>query len=200
MLAVFALVLSPWVIRNQRTFDRFEPSITMSGRNLFTGTYPASRGGSTLTDAQQPADIVAALPGLDEFQIDSVYNVAAARNLREHPAEQVPLALSKLVRCWFQVVEPGMFRPTFRSLMLNAPLLAAGLWGWRRLRSRRAPHLWLPVLVVAYAVLFQVLTIASVRYNLFAWPFMFMGVAVTVLGAWDAVTRRRAARAVPSRS
>jgi hypothetical protein len=54
--------------------------------------------------------------------------------------------------------------------------------------------------VVAYAVLFQVLTIASVRYNLFAWPFMFMGVAVTVLGAWDAVTRRRAARAVPSRS
>jgi 4-amino-4-deoxy-L-arabinose transferase-like glycosyltransferase len=181
LLAGSALVVLPWAVRNQRTFGHFEPSITMSGRNLFTGTYPPSGGSAALTDAQQPPELVASLTGLDEFQIDSVYTAAAVENLKRYPFEQVPLAAEKLARAWFQVPAPNRFTPSPRSLLLNGPLLVAGLLGCIALRSRR--HGWVPAFVIVYSTLFQVLTIAGVRYSMFAWPFVFMGVGAAVLAA-----------------
>lgn len=197
LIVGFALAVLPWPIRNQMTFGHFEPSITMSGRNLFTGTYPPSGGSAALTDAQQPPELVASLTGLDEFQIDSVYTAAAVGNLRDHPSEQVSLAAKKLVRAWFQVPPTSQFIPSPRSFLLNGPPLTAGLVGLWMLR-RRSRHAWVPAFVVAYSTIFQVLTIASLRYSLFAWPFVFMGAGVACVAAARAVRRGGAGATRPT--
>lgn len=194
----FALAVLPWPLRNQMTFGHFEPSITMSGRNLFTGTYPPSGGSAALTDAQQPPELVASLTGLDEFQIDSVYTAAAIVNLRDHPLEQGPLAAEKLVRAWFQVPPSSRFTPSPRSLLLNGPPLVAGLVGCVVMLRRRLRYAWVPMFVVVYSTLFQVLTIASLRYSLFVWPFVFMGVGVAVVAAAGMLRRGRSETARPA--
>ncbi|HYM80744.1 MAG TPA: glycosyltransferase family 39 protein [Candidatus Limnocylindria bacterium] len=197
LLAASALVVTPWVVRNHLVFGHFQPTATSSGRNLYTGTYPPGRGRGNLLDSEQPASILAALPGRDEFGVDSVYAAAAVRNLREYPMQQIPLAASKLVRCWFQVSDRDMFRPTPRSLMMNGPLLALGVIGWYGLWKRRAPHPWVPVFMVAYSMFVHVTSIATVRYNLMSWPFVFMGVGVAVMAMAGASERFRLNRSPP---
>lgn len=180
----FGLAVAPWVVRNELVFGRFEPSFASSGHNLFMGTYPPTLGRPLIPNEERPVEIMAEIEGRDEFGVDSLYRAAARRNLREHPLEQIPLAASKVVRSWFNVPDGHMFLPTVRSLIVNGPLLLLGMLGCYGLWRRGAPHAWVPVFIILYSTLAHAATIASVRFNLFAWVFVFMGVGEWIGERW----------------
>ncbi len=83
-LLTFALVLTPWTIRNYNTFDRFIPISTNLGDGLCMSRYPDSNGGFAWATHEYCAD-----KNLPEEERNPANTRAAIRFVLDHPGEEL---------------------------------------------------------------------------------------------------------------
>jgi len=83
-LLTFALVLTPWTIRNEVRFDRFIPISTNLGDGLCMSRYIGSDGGFAWANHQWCAD-----PNLPEAERNPANTKAAIHFVLDHPGEEL---------------------------------------------------------------------------------------------------------------
>lgn len=151
--AVFFLCLSPWLLRNYRTFGRFVFIRDDFGEQFRLGNGPYADG--MLMAYLQPNLNVTELKrfqSLGELEYARVRKQEAVAFIRENPARFVIISCKRFVYYWSGVLKPGdsiavgMLR---NSLFLASSVLA--LWGLGRAVRKRVPGAWLfALLVLAY--------------------------------------------------
>jgi hypothetical protein len=146
-LAAAALVLAPWVVRNERVFDRFIPTRIGIGQNLWEGLGEVHNDfGAVLDDRVTAAQVrredpslVYGTPAYDDHLRDK-----GTKAIREHPGHYAEVVARRAVvttidqhsLSWPQgVIEPLLF------LAAAATLLAT----WVRFRPEHAFLLAIPV-------------------------------------------------------
>jgi hypothetical protein len=211
VLAVAVLVLTPWAIRNQTTFHRFEPLTTGAGYAL-AGAYDHEAQASKRFPAmwQAPfADIAAALkqhPHASEAQISGSLITMSLHYIGHHPVSLLKTSYWSTLRLlnltgpwfedWFAPYEgyPIWLAALSAWVFYVAAIIGLAALAWRPARhaARRAPAaLWAcPILMFLSCVPFA----GSTRYRSPADPFLLLLVAV-LLGA---VIERRRREAVAS--
>ncbi len=97
LVALAALVVAPWTMRNYQKLHAFVPVSTNGGITLLTGNNDSARGGFTPEDRA-----VRALDagGLDELAYDAEAKRLGAEWIKDNPARFLALMPLKLVRLW----------------------------------------------------------------------------------------------------
>jgi 4-amino-4-deoxy-L-arabinose transferase-like glycosyltransferase len=207
ILAVVALVLTPWAIRNQTTFHRFEPLTTGTGYAL-AGAYDHEAQASRRFPAMWQApfrDIAAALhanPRANEAQISSSLITMSLHYIEHNPVSLAKTAywstlrLLNLTGPWFEKwFAPYEGYPQWLAVLSVyafwlAGLIAIAALAWRparRMAGRAPAAFWAcPILMFVSCVPFA----GSTRYRSPADPFLLIVVAVLLGTLWQ---RRRAA-------
>jgi 4-amino-4-deoxy-L-arabinose transferase-like glycosyltransferase len=148
--AVFFLCLSPWLLRNYRTFGRFVFIRDDFGLQLRLGNGPYADG--VLMAYLQPNLNVTELgrfKSLGELEYSKVRKQEALTFIRENPGRFALISLKRFVYYWAGVWKPGdtLLTSTLRnSLFLASSVLA--LWGLGRAVRKKLPGAWLFVLLV----------------------------------------------------
>ena len=184
------LVLSPWIVRNERVFHRFWPGTSMNGYNLFRNSYqikdhqPVHYVGPN--EAQQVMnDMMARRTDLrgdeNEAEMDRVYMEEARSALAANPVGYVKLSLYRFIPLWTNWGVPEQYdRPItlFDHAMLweQVVLLVFLLIGWWHTRDRST--LWL--LTIALQVMAYMAVVGQIRYLL---PVMPLVIGLAVVGA-----------------
>jgi hypothetical protein len=155
-----AVVLLPWVARNQAVHGRFVLTAAHGGVTFWTGNNALARGEGDLAANPEMKRARNALearhPGLTAQEMDGVYYREALAFIRAHPLDWLALEAKKL----FYTIAP--IGPSY---LLHSPRYRLGSWipygllipfaigGLIRL-GRRASVLW-PVLLLAASVVFM---------------------------------------------
>lgn len=193
MLAAFAVVLTPWVVRNWYVSGgHVVVTTSRAGASLYEALNPKADGGPMLevvNEVPRPA-------GLDEVERDQQLRRLAVAFALEHPGRTAWLALVKLGRTWNPVPNAREFRSPLLCVAVAVPyvavmlLAAVGLVGaWRR--GDVALILLLPV--VYHAILHMVF-VGSLRYRAVVMPLVVVLAARGLCAAW--VGRAAASRGV----
>ncbi len=194
------LVLSPWIIRNERVFHRFWPGTSMNGYNLFRNSYQIMEHEPVHYVGPNEAQVVmnemmARRTDLrgdeDEGEMDRVYMEEGRKALAANPLGYVKLSLYRFIPLWTNWGVPKEYgRPItlFDHAMLweQLVLLVFMIVGWWNTRERST--LWL--LTIALQVMAYMAVVAQVRYLL---PVMPLVIGLGVTGA----LRFLPSRAVP---
>ena len=98
IIAVAALVVAPWTIRNHTAMGAWIPVSTNSGITLLTGNNDNARGGFTPDDAA--VKTLDARTDLDEMQYDAEASRLGKAWITAHPTQFLKLMPMKLVRLW----------------------------------------------------------------------------------------------------
>lgn len=98
IIAVAALVVAPWTIRNHEVMGAWIPVSTNGGITLLTGNNDSARGGFTPEDPVVKA--LDARSGLTEMEYDAEASRLGKEWIKAHPAEFLKLMPMKLVRLW----------------------------------------------------------------------------------------------------
>ncbi len=164
-VAVFALLLTPWVIRNYQVHNIFMAG-KPSGHVLWEGNNPWNpEGGVAQGHWEYMKDLP---PGLSFLEQDSWERDQAVAYIKEEPMRFLRTAGHKFLRFWnLQPNDPGYATGIYKwvSLLSFGPilLLALGsLWVLRD-RWRQTGILWL---FFAYYTAIHMVTIGSIRYRL----------------------------------
>jgi 4-amino-4-deoxy-L-arabinose transferase-like glycosyltransferase len=191
-LVAFALVLTPWTIRNWSAFDRPVLVATESGQTIAGANCEAAYHGRNLGSWQVSC---VRLRGDRNEAVDN--NQAGRKGIqyaRDH-LERVPLvAAARVTRTWGlfwpgQVPEGRAKWVTYAGVAVYVLLLPLAVFGLVTLRRRRVP-IWAvatPLVVVTAASL---LTYGSVRFRHTAELVLVVLAAVAI----DALLRRRSDR------
>lgn len=148
--AVFFLCLSPWLLRNYRTFGRLVFIRDDFGEQLRLGNGPYADG--MLMAYLQPNLNVTELKrfqSMGELEYARVRKQEALAFVRENPARFAVISLKRFIYYWAGVLKPGdsvgvgMLR---NSLFLASSVLA--LWGLGRAVRKKVPGAWLFALLV----------------------------------------------------
>ena len=132
LVALAALVVAPWTIRNHRELGAWVPVSTNGGITLLTGNNDSARGGFTPDDA-----VVKELDsrtGLNELAYDAEAKRLGMAWIKAHPARFVALMPMKLVRLWAPdgegqwAYETGS--PAYKAAPLAFTLLRAANQAW----------------------------------------------------------------------
>ena len=182
---VFALTLSPWVIRNEAVFHRFIPAAQSSGYNLWKGYNPWTNGSGNFSEtyppsatrAQQIRDSVAPGP-MFETRTQAAFSAEFRHDLAQAGLPRlVQLAVTKFALLWgFDWTDTEITgRITYRLPWLIANGLAL-VGGVALYRSRKAD----PYALAVMAGLVGLMTAAFVatdvhsRYRMQIEPFLFV--------------------------
>ncbi len=175
------LVLFPTIYRNYQLFGTFVPVRTGSGASLLESLGPWADGGPGMEKIEYPP----VADDANEVQRDAVYRDAALSWMREHPAESLQLAWTKLIRTWSITMnapgyQSGLYAVICWLSVFPIFVLAAvgALYQWRRW--------WLMAFLLApaaYFTLVHMVFVGSVRYRLPAMPLIFI-LAATALDRW----------------
>jgi 4-amino-4-deoxy-L-arabinose transferase-like glycosyltransferase len=183
MLASWAVVMLPWVVRNVRVFDRLVVVRTGGGASLLEAFGPWADGGPGMQRVQFPP----VAPDADEVDRDRVYRAAAFQWIRQNPAAAVSLSLRKALRTWSPLLHAPDHTSAFYqaiSVMTVVPIyFLAALGAWRQRRHRRLVALLL--VPAAYFTLVHMVFVGSVRYRLPA-----VAAMICLAGAVFATRRR----------
>ena len=98
IIAVAALVVAPWTIRNHTAMGAWIPVSTNGGITLLTGNNDTARGGFTPEDAVVKA--LDARTDLNEMQYDAEASRLGKEWIKAHPAQFLKLMPMKLARLW----------------------------------------------------------------------------------------------------
>jgi hypothetical protein len=98
IIAVAALVVAPWTIRNHSAMGAWIPVSTNSGITLLTGNNDTARGGFTPEDPV--VKMLDARTDLDEMQYDAEASRLGKEWIKAHPAQFLKLMPMKLMRLW----------------------------------------------------------------------------------------------------
>ena len=149
IIAVAALVVAPWTMRNHAVMGAWIPVSTNGGITLLTGNNDSARGGFTPDDAAVQA--LDARPGLNEMEYDAEASRLGKEWIAAHPAQFLKLMPLKLLRLWGPDGEGQWAYET------GSPAWKAAPWAFTLLRA--ANQLW----YVALLGLFGVAAVLMVR-------------------------------------
>jgi 4-amino-4-deoxy-L-arabinose transferase-like glycosyltransferase len=157
------LVMSPWWVRNARTYGRFVATSVWFGASLFDGLNPNATGASDMKFREQPDIRV-----MGEVEQDKVLTERALEFVRENPSRCLELAAIKLGRYfspwpnaeevrsrWLAVASAAIVFPVYC-------LIIAGVWN-RRWDVRAVVLLAGPLI---YFCLVHLVFVSSIRYRI----------------------------------
>ena len=142
IIAVAAMVVAPWTIRNHSAMGAWIPVSTNGGITLLTGNNDSARGGFTPDDA--PVKALDARKGLSEMEHDAEASRLGKEWIKAHPAEFLKLMPMKLFRLWGPDGEGQWAYETDSAGYRAAP------WAFTLLRA--ANQLWYFALLGLFAV------------------------------------------------
>ncbi|MFC0205136.1 ArnT family glycosyltransferase [Novosphingobium soli] len=206
VLAIAALTVLPWSIRNQAQLGHWVAVSTNGGYTLLTGNHDTATG-----DYTPDAPVVEALmarPGLDEVARDAEARRLGLAWIRDHPGRFLALAPKKLMRLWlpdgeaewaYQGGAPGYdrFAPAYRAVrLLNQAFYGALMLGFAVAfpamiaRRRRDGQRWIGWWLLPYGIALYPTLICLVfsgqsrfHYPVMPWVCMTAGwLLVTLLG------------------
>jgi 4-amino-4-deoxy-L-arabinose transferase-like glycosyltransferase len=189
----FAVVLAPWVARNQRAFDAFVPGGTLTGYNLYRHNHIVE-GDDYLRYVQgEEGDravhaLVARRTDLrgdeNEAEMDRVYREEASAIVRAHPGRYAALAAYRLAVLFTDLGVNPTGLPFFWWIVGTENLLLVALAVATALRRRllRPPALLALVLLLGFYCAGHALANAKLRYSVPVMP-LFMVLAADTLCA-----------------
>jgi 4-amino-4-deoxy-L-arabinose transferase-like glycosyltransferase len=158
-----ALVMSPWWVRNARTYGRFVATSVWFGASLYDGLNPSATGASDMRFREAPEFRV-----LSEVEQDAELTKRAIEFVRENPSRVLALAVIKVGRYfspWPNAVEVRSRWLAVASAVIVIPvycLIVAGVWDRRR--DVRALVLLAGPLV--YFSVVHLVFVSSIRYRI----------------------------------
>ena len=193
LLAVAALVVSPWTLRNKRALGAYVAVSTNGGITLLTGNNDSATGDFTPDDPVVHA--LDARRDLSELQYDAEARRLGIAWIRAHPQRFVMLVPRKLFRLWgpdgeamwgWEAGSPAYAAAPRAFTVLRwanqafyvALLALAALGGWRQWRERRARHRrlvdwWLlPYGIALYPTAICAVFSGQSRFHFPAMPFL----------------------------
>jgi 4-amino-4-deoxy-L-arabinose transferase-like glycosyltransferase len=199
----FALVVSPWVVRNYRVHGEFVLMPTKGGLNLWMRNHPdvvrpefieAGLGfPDGLADRLEKTELLEYpdLEGLSEVERNRLITGRALTFIRANPAYFSALCLRRFV--WLMSVTGSRSRgaPYLAAGLLSygvvLPLFAAGAYlAWRR----RVAAALVPLSVIVYTIGLHTLFHGGIRYRLPVDPLMGILAAWAAVEVWRRVRRR----------
>src|SRR6185437_8943298 len=160
--ALFAVVLTPWTVRNYRVFRSFVPVATQEGLTLYASYWPPVKNGrliwGTLPGMEDPNVAAAAQTGSEVVASKYLEHVTLQR-LRANPSYFFRLIPSKMVSLlipldWEILTHPvGTARKiNFGYVLILFPALVGFLALWRKSRANQW-LLWIvPILVLTQTI------------------------------------------------
>ncbi|OYU36392.1 glycosyltransferase family 39 protein [Novosphingobium sp. PASSN1] len=142
IIAVAALVVAPWTIRNHEVMGAWIPVSTNGGITLLTGNNDSARGGFTPDDAVVKA--LDARTGLTEMEYDAEASRLGKEWIKAHPAQFAKLMPMKLFRLWGPDGEGQWAYET------GSPAWQAAPWAFTLLRA--VNQLWYFALLGLFAL------------------------------------------------
>lgn len=192
LLSAFALVLTPWVLRNYRVHGAFVPVATQVGMTLY-GSYNPPQG--WIFGILPHDSVTAAAERLSEPEASAALVREALGSIRAFPLRTLKLEGLKILYFWAPFdweILPfyGVFNPTYAFVVLWA--LTYPLFHFRRESVLTTAAVWLPVLYLfGMALLFY----GSPRFRLPAEPLLAVFAAAHLV-ALDRRVGRRTSMAV----
>ena len=183
--AAFFIVVSPWMVRNQRALGTASLS-TNGGRNLWLGNNPAATVNSG-SDIDMPPALQARIDAADEAEADRIYKEEALAFIRSRPQRFVTLLLLKGAALWRFDPSPttdgykvDQGRNRWLSVLSYVPVLLLAIIGfWRADRlQKKELLLWLLYFAVFTAV--HAVYISNVRFRLPLDQFLIIMAALSV--------------------
>jgi hypothetical protein len=182
--------MAPWTARNAAVTGRFVLLGTGGAYNLWLGNHVETAGRDNDELEGEPlarlladkAAIAGDEPDVFTVESEKRFARAAMRELREHPAATLGLAVAKAGRFWFDIYKPGnkwlgRFLVPLQAVLLVLAL--PGVWlAWRR----RAP-VWHVVVTVLYFNAIHAATVSTFRYSVPVMGYVLMFAAVTLARA-----------------
>ncbi len=182
----FVIVMSPWWVRNARTYGRFVATSVWLGASLYDGLSPTATGASDMRFREAPE-----IRSLGEIEQDQELTRRAIEFTRENPARTLQLGLIKLGRYWSPWPNASEFQSPLMavaSTVIVIPvyvLLLAGVWNRRR--DPRALVLVAGPLIYFCAV--HLVFVSSIRYRI---PGEMIAAPLAGVGFRSLVWRERA--------
>jgi 4-amino-4-deoxy-L-arabinose transferase-like glycosyltransferase len=159
----FAVVMSPWWIRNARTYGRFVATSVWFGASLYDGLNPGATGASDMR-FREAADFRT----MGELEQDRVLTRRAIAFVRENPARTLKLAVVKFDRYWSPWPNADEFRSwplAVSSAVIVIPIYLVFIAGiWDRRRDARALVLLAGPIIYFCAV--HLVFVSSIRYRI----------------------------------
>lgn len=193
---IFAVLMTPWWVRNYHVFGEFVPFTTSASANLYLGVNPVNRHAGIDWSTDVDKDENAAILALgDELAISRAYSEKSLEHILADKAEFLRRMPLKFIRFWnFQSNYKG---DKYSSAFVLYNVALALSWGvacplgllsiWL---NRERWREFLPIFaIIAYFTLIHVVVIASLRYRLPIEP-LFIAVGA------DCLTRVLSRRAV----
>jgi hypothetical protein len=194
--ALFAIVLTPWTVRNYRLFQRFVPVATQEGLTLYASYWPPVKNGKliwgTLPGTEDPNVAAAAQTG-DEVAVSKFLEHVTIQRLRANPTYFFRLIPSKMLSLlvpldWEILTHPiGSGRKVNFGYFLIAVFALFGfVLLWRKPRANQWLLWVIPILVLFQAIFFY----GSPRFRLPAEPIAIVLAAIAFVVAWGFLKRR----------
>jgi 4-amino-4-deoxy-L-arabinose transferase-like glycosyltransferase len=207
----FVLVLTPWTVRNAVVMDGFVPVATSAGINLRIGHSPDSVGNmiwpETIDETDEGSAFYYAMQPDQETRRSEIYADRAWEYAREHPSEELDLAVQKL--SWLfrsdpdewivQIetlgttpVEPEWLAEPLETVLAvsHYALLALAALSLPFWIARRGSSVVLLSSVVVFYALFHVPFFAQPRFHLPLLPVLAVAAAWPLVASWSALARR----------
>ncbi|MDB5357189.1 MAG: hypothetical protein JWN24_3642 [Phycisphaerales bacterium] len=226
LLAAALVVLGPWTLRNRRVHGAWVPVKSSFWVNTWKGNndYASGTDRISLTPEQQEKlnsrllsatdeqvrekgadgahayDILSSdqrklLYGKSELQREAIFKEITTTWIRTHPARYAQLCWQRLRKTiWIDWDNPKSYSLIYivsRAVLLFTAAIGLLLALWRRW------SLGFPALVYCSTLLLYTLTITAARFAIPFEPVMLCLSALTVVTAWEKLTRRRSFRSGP---
>jgi 4-amino-4-deoxy-L-arabinose transferase-like glycosyltransferase len=189
LLSAFALILTPWVLRNYRVHGAFVPVATQVGMTLY-GSYNPPRG--WIFGILPQDSTTAAAERLPEPEASAALVRGALGSIRAFPLRTLKLEGLKILYFWAPFdweILPfyGAFNPTYAFVALWALMYLA--FYFRRGSVLTTAAVWLPILYLfGMALIFY----GSPRFRLPAEPLLALFAAAQLVAVDRRVGRRTA--------
>ena len=174
--SVVFLLLSPWIVRNYITFERFVPVSTNFGLNFYRGhnIYQIGDWGdekilSEIEKVKRDPDF--------EIKMSDIFLNRSLEMIRENPAFEIMNSIKKLLHLW--VMSPIGFQNSYIiSLILWLLLLPFGIFGLIKSYSfQKFKFIYLLIFYFCInAILFFVLIRYQIMFKLLLIPFIAYGI------------------------
>ena len=165
---LFAITVSPWVIRNYRIFNSFIPGTTMGGWVFWEGNNPHSDGGPCHYFPEGILEV-------EETERDRILLRKTVEVIRENPERFLWLLQNKFKRFWNVVPNAAEFSKTLYrviSVMSFGIMLPFFLLGFfLTLKDRKAQFIHS---FIIFFTLFHMVFLASIRYRVPLEPFCIL--------------------------
>ncbi|SFF90634.1 Dolichyl-phosphate-mannose-protein mannosyltransferase [Novosphingobium sp. CF614] len=211
VLAIAALTVLPWTIRNHARIGHWVAVSTNGGYTLLTGNHDSATG-----DYTPDAPVVKALmdrPGLDEVERDAEAKRLGLEWIKGNPDKFLALAPKKLMRLWlpdgeaewaYQGGAPGYprFEMLYRAVRYaNQAYYAALMLAFAAaffvmlVKRRRDGQRWigwwlLPYGIALYPTLICLVFSGQSRFHYPVMPFVCMSAGWLVVMAWNVLAER----------